>query len=332
MSNEPSPATASPLRAAARRLLPPAAFGAAVTGALVAFAGPGRFLEALARFPAGTILAATLLTLANYLLRFAKWHYYLRLLSIGCPAGLSFRVFLAGMSMSITPGKFGEAAKSLLLKSERGIPISVSAPVVLAERLTDLLAVVALTLLGLAAHPEALRYAAAGLLAALAASAALATGLLPRLLARALPRHAGRVETLFRGARVLLSPAPLLLMTALSILSWSMECLGFLLVAEAVAGPLPLSEATYIYAVSTLAGALSMLPGGLAATEGGLALLLVRRGATIADAGAATFAIRALTLWLGVALGAACLFATFDVRRALEALAPAPRAAEDGAA
>lgn len=324
MANPSPPATAPPLRAAARRLLPAAAFGACVVLALAWSAGPARFLAALARLPAGTLLSAALLTLANYLLRFAKWHYYLRLLAIDCPAGLSFRVFLAGMSMSLTPGKFGEAAKSLLLKSERGVPIARSAPVVLAERITDLFAIVALTLLGLSAHPEALGYAAAGLLAAAAAAAALATGLLPRLLARALPRHARRIETLFASSRTLLSPAPLLLMTALSLLSWSMECLGFLLVASAAGCPLPLAEATYIYAVSTLAGALSMLPGGLAATEGGLALLLVRRGAALADAGAATFAIRALTLWLGVGIGVACLFAAFDVRRALAALGSAP--------
>ena len=49
----------------------------------------------------------------------------------------------------MTPGKVGELLKSYLLKQIRGTPISTSAPIVMAERLTDGLAMLVLASVGL---------------------------------------------------------------------------------------------------------------------------------------------------------------------------------------
>jgi uncharacterized protein (TIRG00374 family) len=62
--------------------------------------------------------------------------------------------------------------------------------------------------------------------------------------------------------------------------------------------------ATFIYSFATLFGAATLLPGGLGTTEGSLSGLLVLRGVPLPDAVAATFVIRACTLWFAVALGA----------------------------
>src|SRR5438309_9957056 len=53
------------------------------------------------------------------------------------------------MAMAMTPGKVGEVLKSYLLKQVRGTPIAASAPVVVAERLTDGLAMLVLASAGL---------------------------------------------------------------------------------------------------------------------------------------------------------------------------------------
>jgi len=77
-------------------------------------------------------------TALNYALRWWKWHYYLRYLGI---SDIGWRdsvlLFVAGMTMAVTPGKMGEVFKSYLLKQINGTPISRSAPIVIAERLTD---------------------------------------------------------------------------------------------------------------------------------------------------------------------------------------------------
>src|SRR5687767_4028377 len=91
-----------------------------------------------------------LFTLFNYVLRFYKWDVYLRLIgATGVPKRDSLLIFLSGMAMAMTPGKVGELLKSYLLKQVRGTPIAASAPIVMAERLTDGVAMLVLASVGL---------------------------------------------------------------------------------------------------------------------------------------------------------------------------------------
>src|SRR5438128_2166450 len=91
-----------------------------------------------------------LFTLFNYVLRFFKWDVYLRLIgATGVAKKDSLMIFLSGMAMAMTPGKVGEVLKSYLLKQVRGTPIATSAPIVMAERLTDGVAMLILASVGL---------------------------------------------------------------------------------------------------------------------------------------------------------------------------------------
>ena len=89
-----------------------------------------------------------LLSIGNYLIRFIKWHAYLGCLDLGVPKGPSFLIFFSGYLLTVTPGKLGELMKSGLLKESYGVPVTTSAPIVFAERLTDFLALLLLTLFG----------------------------------------------------------------------------------------------------------------------------------------------------------------------------------------
>ncbi|MCI0856826.1 MAG: flippase-like domain-containing protein, partial [Chloroflexi bacterium] len=81
------------------------------------------------------------LTTMNYLFRFAKWEYYLRIIGVeGLSRRDSFLIFFSGLGMVITPGKVGEWLKSYLLRQVHGTPIARSAPILIAERLTDSIA------------------------------------------------------------------------------------------------------------------------------------------------------------------------------------------------
>ena len=79
--------------------------------------------------------------------------YYLRLLEIRVKPGLSLAIFLSGFMMLLTPGKVGELVKSLLLRGAVGTPLTRSAPIVFAERLSDGLAMVFLPLSGCSRYP-----------------------------------------------------------------------------------------------------------------------------------------------------------------------------------
>src|SRR5262245_12338994 len=112
-------------------------FALVVILALAFYADLPQFLDALRNFQWQFFSAALGITLINYVLRFVRWHYYLQVLGIGnVPRRDSLLIFFAGMSLTMTPGKLGEVVKSFLLKERYSIPITLSAPIVAAERLT----------------------------------------------------------------------------------------------------------------------------------------------------------------------------------------------------
>jgi uncharacterized protein (TIRG00374 family) len=300
-----------------RRLVVAAALGGAVTVALALSANLPATLDALGRFrwSLGPVVIGA--TLVNYALRFLKWDFYLRRLAVPLSRRQSLLVFLAGFTMSITPGKVGEVLKAFLVRDLVGTELSRTASVVMAERLTDVAGLVILSALGATALPHG-----GALLATLTVLLALAVAALrtPRLadLAHAALLRGGRLARLaeplrlFVGSgRTLLAPAALGWAVVLSVVSWFFECLAFALVLHGLGISTSLRAATFLYAFASLAGAVSMLPGGLGVAEGSLTALLVALGTTLPDAAAATLLIRAATLWLAVGLGAVTLAAAF---------------------
>ena len=142
-------------------------------------------IDEIGDLPVLYLFGALGLASANYLLRFFRWAFYLRVLKISVPTGLSAVVFLSGLAMSITPGKAGELVKCYWLQSRSGVPISRSAPVVVMERLTDVISVIILGFTGIVLLPGpvivvlvvALLVTAAALIFALSRSALRIAGL-----------------------------------------------------------------------------------------------------------------------------------------------------------
>ena len=73
-----------------------------------------------------------------------KFHRLLKKLNIHISFKESIRIFIAGISLVATPGGVGTAVKSHILKKKYGKPISSTLPIILLERLTELLAVLIL--------------------------------------------------------------------------------------------------------------------------------------------------------------------------------------------
>ena len=72
---------------------------------------------------------------------------------------------------------------------------------------------------------------------------------------------------------------------------------------------LAIADCVLIFVQATLFGAASMLPGGLGAMEGALVFQLIERGVGDGVAVSLAIAIRLVTLWLGMSLGALSLMA-----------------------
>ncbi len=288
--------------------------------ALTFYADAPRLLAALAKFDWRFLPLALATTLANYLIRFLRWHYYLHVIGVkNVPRRDSLMIFLSGFSLTMTPGKLGEVLKSFLLKNRYGTPVSYSASIVFAERLTDVVGVVILAAAGLAFYPLGLGALAIVLVVTtifvvIVQQRPLAERLLD-LFAR-LPligRSANLARNLYESAYLMLRAKPLLVAIALATAAWFGECITFFIVLLGIGLPptfLLLLQATFIYAAASLFGAVSMLPGGLGATEGGMALLLQQIVAVAREeAVAATLIVRLCTLWFAVLLGVIALLA-----------------------
>lgn len=280
---------------------------------------------AAAQVGLGGMAVALGLSLVNYGLRFCRWQAYLAAMDHLVPWWPSLKIYLAGFALTTTPGKTGEALRGLLLRRWY-MPYPKSLAAFLSERLSDLLAVVLLTLAGLTLYPAAQPLMLAGGLAVAAAFVVLAS---ERLLirVRALLEGEGRLRLLLRHALDILlqarrchSPALLAGATVLSLTAWAAEAWAFHLVLGWMGLDMPLAFAVFVYAIAMLAGALSFMPGGLGGAEAAMVALLVWGGASGPEAVAATVLIRLATLWFAVILGVLmlpfCLAKSSGVARA----------------
>jgi len=248
-------------------------------------------------------------SLINYFIRFLKWDYYIVLLKIPLKKIDSLSIFMSGLIMSITPGKFGEVLKSYLVKQVNGTSISKTAPIIFAERITDSVSLVLIVLIGAYAYNYGRVIAVSIsiffiLLIYIMSHRKIALFILSQLeKINFLARHLKSIHNLYESSYVILRPLPLISMTILSLASWFFECFGYYLILINFNIDVNLLWASFSYAFATIIGAISMLPGGLGATEGSLTLLLVQKGSSTDLAVASTFIIRVVTLWFAVLVG-----------------------------
>lgn len=267
-------------------------------------------------------LPVLLLTLGNYSLRFAKWHYLLARLGVDLSLGESARIFTAGLAMVISPGKAGELLKPYLVSRRTGVPMATTIPALITERLTDGIAMLALAAISVSTYaadqtqwvliPAVLTVSGLLVLASERLSLAI-LGLLGKL--PGISKVADKLVHLYQAMRTCLSPAPFIVTTALSLLAWWLECIGFWLVFRGLdlAGA-SLDAATFLYAFATIAGGAMPIGGGVgvadAALVGGAMKFMASPEAL---AVAASILIRVATLWFGVGLGALALLRFEDL-------------------
>jgi len=327
-----------------RRLLSAMLLGVAVYGAIVLYRGVDRIAAQFQSYAWWTFAAACGLAFTNYVLRFLKWEYYLDKLEIrGVPKGESFLTFLSGFVLTVTPGKVGEVFKSLILYQLRGVPIARSAPIVVAERVTDLIGVIVMITVGSVSFPGGALWASAGAVLVVALLIFVASPSLSQRMVAALPRMPGalgrvgqrvapKIDEALGQLRVLTTPGRLVWPTLLSIVAWSLEGLALWVILRGFNEHAPIGLTAFFYATATLAGALVPVPGGLGVTDELLEEQMARLGGVPAGtATAAMLLVRFATLWFAVAVGF-CALAILRSKNPSLAAASEPDPAVEAAA
>ncbi|MFT5695120.1 MAG: uncharacterized membrane protein YbhN (UPF0104 family) [Myxococcota bacterium] len=299
------------------RLLIGILLGVAVWAGLLFYGDAAAIIEASATVSPRVLLLALFLSTLNYIVRIFRWQNLLQTVGVNIPMAESATVCLAGLSMTLTPMKVGELLKSALLKQSRGISVATTAPVVMAERITDLAAMVLLASLGSLSLDKGYYVAVAGgffVAAIMAVCTIRPVGEAALGLCAHLPILKNQTDSLadaYKNLGALVAPRPFVLATMLGILAWGTHCFALLVLVRSFPGvDFTVSESLFAYSTPLLAGTLSMLPGGLGLTEASMTGLLQEFGGPAmppAIAAASTILIRLVTFWWAIIVGLAAL-------------------------
>lgn len=280
------------------------------------WAGWGDLAAAARHFVWAWFPAVLMLSFFNYLLRFVKWQYYLRVLGMPVPRKESFMIHLSGLALSITPGKLGEMVKSYFLWKRYRYPVAKTTPIVLADRLTDMLALIVLAAIGAFGWQygqKVVWVTAIVMLLIVAVITIRPAGELVLSWLQKLPglkKKTVALRDLYESSYLLLRPDRLIGPVVIAVLSWGCEALGFWLIFLGLGLHQGLLPAIFIYSFSTIVGAVTMLPGGLGVTEGAITGLLRLLAVPEAMAALATILVRVATLWFAVLVGTVMMIMT----------------------
>lgn len=282
--------------------------------------GNGTFARLGAIWP---LLALAMLPVsASYLFRFWRWRWLLQRQGHAVPFGLGWAAYLAGFALTATPGKAGELLR-IRYFARMGVPAGRTLAVFVFERASDLLVILALSLLAAPVFPTLSTLAAVvlGLVALLfgaAAWPALLTwldGLGRRLPGRWLWRAAQFALYAARELRACLGTAQLTCSLIAGAAAWGLTSAVFVGLCKGLGLDVDIMVAFGIYPLAMLIGALSFVPGGVGTTELAIVLMLDHLGIATADAIAVAVAARLVTLWYAIAVGTLAICVTEFLQR-----------------
>lgn len=272
-----------------------------------------KLVNTIRRFELQFIPIILSLIFSAFLGRFIKWQLFLKELDVSICWKDSVRIFFAGLSMTITPGKAGEVFKAFLLKQKFQIDFCRTSSTIVAERLTGLIGAIILSGISIYFSDRGLFTSKFLVLFALLFIFLAIIGLRNRFII--LIVTAGMRKTIkkwkrlsallifYKTARRLTREPLFSKCICLSAFSWLCEATILFLALYGLGIKIPWIEALLIYTVSSMTGGLSMLPGGVGAAELSMVSLLTLLGVDQITALGATLIVRFTTIWFGVMIG-----------------------------
>ena len=246
------------------------------------------------------------------MIRFIKWDFFLKRVGIKLNLWNNLFVFLSGFSMVMTPGKVGEIWKGWLIKDINGEKLNKTVPVVIIDRITDVLGLIILSMLGIIYYMEGvyiliiLLFLFSAFIIAIRSKTV--SGKIIMLLEKRMGKHAENIKTMHATFEILMKPWGLIAMSFVSACAWFFECLVMYFTILGFGQSISITLSTFIFSFASLAGAVSMVPGGLGVAEGSISGLLQYFGTAPAVSVAITIIVRSVTLWYGTIIGLSVYF------------------------
>jgi len=246
----------------------------------------------------------------SWVITFYRWHLLLKNSNIHIPIKNNFIIYLASLSLSITPGQIGEVIKSEFLKKQFKIPRSKTLPIIFIEKFYDLMGALIASIIGVWYFEGGLYLISIGIvLLALIFVLILSRSIFERILLlickiKFFSKYQKNFLESYNVLRNSLKTKIGLKSGILSFIFWVIQGVAVYFVLLALEmNELNFLIATSANAISVLIGALSFVPGGLGVTEGSMGGLLALQGIEFSFALIAGVIIRIFTSWYTVIVG-----------------------------
>lgn len=254
------------------------------------------------------ILPLTFLSLA---IRAVRYHLIIKDLKIPLRFSDSFLIYLSGFSMAITPGGFGTIIKSHLLKQKTGKSYSSTTPIIIYEKLLELITITIIigTLLVWSDLLASKIVFIIGIILSAIIFSFLKFPSSQHFLFNVfnkisfLRKYLPDVEQFSKSSSVLLKTKAFTKNLLLSIVAQIPIIVALVLLFESIEISIEPFVANQIFFTSILIGTFSFIPGGIVVIESGLLGLLLTNGIELISATVSVLLIRLVFLWFSIILG-----------------------------
>ena len=266
--------------------------------------------EKISNFKINYLPLILFLVTASWCPVFIKWHFLLKNCEIDIPLTRSITVFLSGLAFDITPGKLGALMKSQILKTSFNIPRTKTAPIVLVEKVYDLIGAILASIIGIIIlGMDVYLIIIAILVLAMvffflyyrpASELFFKRVTKTKFFSKYVENISEFDKTVQKSTNVKVATICILLAVTYwfivssavyyTLIGFDIDTLDYLKVLS-------------IYATSILLGAISFIPGGVGITEGALAGLFTLEGIDVSTALILSVIIRIFVLWYSVSIG-----------------------------
>lgn len=286
------------------------------------FSNPAKMIESILKANMFFVGSAIALTVVSISLKAFRWQTLLKGIKIRIPFSLAFSSFISGTAISLlTPGRVGEPVRGLILKKKSGTNFSETLPLIIVERVLDLIVALAFAIAGILTIGSMLSQeiqfflklsavvSAAALAVVVAALFSERIGrslikiflMLPKT-ARLKPKIEHVAESFYISSRKI-KFGTIFSIFLLTIFVWVLEGAILFFAVSSIGLEISLLIAIEIISLTQIIGLVSSLPGGLGSVETVLTLLMLPFLLALPAASAATIIYRFATLWIGMGIG-----------------------------
>ena len=266
--------------------------------------------EKISNFKINYLPLILLLVSASWIPLIIKWHFLLKNCQIEIPLAKSVAVFLSGMFFDITPGQIGALMKSQILKTSSNISRTKTAPIVLVEKVYDLIgaivaSIIGIIILGIHHHLIIIGILVLSTIFFFMYYRPATEFFFKRLIkTKFFSKYVENLSEFYEIIQKSTNVKVATICILLAVTYWFIvSAAGYYVLLSFDINALDYLKVLAIYATSTLLGAISFVPGGIGITEGTLTGLLTLEGIGVSVALILSVMIRIFTLWYSAFIG-----------------------------